>query len=173
MNSDERRNCMFREMRRKKQQLSEAECAQILERGKTGVLAVVGDGGYPYTVPVNYVYTGGKIYFHGAKTGHKIDAIKADGKVSFCVIDRDDVDAEKMTTLYSSVVLFGRARGLEDEGEIYRAAEVLGLKYNSDRAAVEAEIRREWSGLSCFEITIEHMTGKEGRELTLARQKQK
>ena len=163
---------MFREMRRKKQQLSEAECAQILERGKTGVLAVVGDGGYPYTVPVNYVYTGGKIYFHGAKTGRKIDAIRADGKVSFCVIDRDDVDAEKMTTLYSSVVLFGRARVLEYEGEIYRAAEALGLKYNSDRAAVEAEIRREWSGLNCFEITIEHMTGKEGRELTLARQKQ-
>ena len=71
------------------------------------------------------------------------------------------------------MVLFGRARVLEDEGEIYRAAEALGLKYNSDRAAVEAEIRREWSGLSCFEITIEHMTGKEGRELTLARQKQK
>lgn len=65
-----------------------------------------------------------------------------------------------------------RARVLEYEGEIYRAAEALGLKYNSDRAAVEAEIRREWSGLSCFEITIEHMTGKEGRELTLARQKQ-
>ena len=66
---------MFREMRRKKQQLADEECRSILERGKTGVLAVNGDDGYPYAVPVNYVFSNGKIYFHSALSGHKVDAI--------------------------------------------------------------------------------------------------
>ena len=68
---------MFREMRRFKQQLSEEECRHILKTEKRGVLAVNGDGGYPYTIPINYIYEeeSGKIYFHGAKEGHKIDAL--------------------------------------------------------------------------------------------------
>ena len=63
---------MFREMRRKKQALSLAECARILYRGTSGVLALSGDGGYPYAVPLSYVYAGDRIYFHCAKQGHKL-----------------------------------------------------------------------------------------------------
>lgn len=160
---------MFRSMRRGRQQLSEAEAAEILRTAKTGVLGVIGDEGYPYTVPVNFVYTEGKIYFHGAKAGHKFDAMKRNDKVSFCVIEKDDVVKEEFTTYFRSVILFGRVRILETEEELYHAAEVLGLKYNSDPEAVKQAIAKEWAGLSCMEITIEHMTGKEAIELTRMR----
>lgn len=162
---------MFREMRRFKQQLNEAETVEILKEGKTGILGVLGDDGYPYTVPVNYVYEDGKIYFHGAKSGHKQDAIAHCDKVSFCVIDKDDVVADELTTYFKSVIVFGRARVLETDEETFHAAEVFGLKYNEDRDRVDAEIRREWNALRCVEIVIEHMTGKEAIELTRARAK--
>ena len=66
---------MFREMRRKKQALSQEACSVVLEKGTSGVLAVSGDNDYPYAVPLSYVYDGEKIYFHCAKSGHKLDAI--------------------------------------------------------------------------------------------------
>lgn len=113
---------MFRAMRREKQQLSNREAVRILEEGKTGVLAVISENGYPYTVPLNYVYYDGKIYFHSAKSGHKIDAIRACDKVSFCVIFKDDVIKEKLTTAYESAIVFGRARILTEEQEIVEAA---------------------------------------------------
>lgn len=160
---------MFREMRRKLQQLPQEECERILREGKTAVLALAGDDGYPYAVPGNYVYDSGKIYFHCAKTGHKLDALRRCEKVSMCVVDRDDVAPERLATDYMSVIVFGRARILEDDEEIYRAVEVFGLKYNPDREAVRREIRREWDALCCVEITVDHMTGKEGKELARQR----
>lgn len=160
---------MFRPMRRSRQQLSNEETLAILAKGKTGVLGVIGEHGYPYTIPINYVYADGKIYLHGAKTGHKQDAIQSCDKVSFCVIEKDDVVAEELTTYFRSIVLFGRARKLEEEQEIFHAAEVLGLKYYSDKKSVEKEIKQEWNALSCIEITIEQITGKESIELTRAR----
>lgn len=156
-------------MRRKLQQLPQTERERILREGKTAVLALAGDDGYPYAVPVNYVYDGGKIYFHCAKTGHKLDALRRCEKVSMCVVDRDDVAPERLATDYMSVIVFGRARILEDDEEIYRAVEVFGLKYNPDREAVRREIRREWDALCCVEITVDHMTGKEGKELARQR----
>ncbi|MDO5145663.1 MAG: pyridoxamine 5'-phosphate oxidase family protein [Eubacteriales bacterium] len=156
---------MFRKMRRFRQQLPEEEVIEILEQENTGILSVVGDGGYPYTIPINYVYEDGKIYLHGAKEGHKVDAIKQCDKVSFCVIERDEVVPEKLTTKYRSVIAFGRARFLETEEDIFHAAKILSLKYYDDVDFIEKEIRREWNGLSCIEIKIEHMTGKEGLEL--------
>ncbi|MBS5063360.1 MAG: pyridoxamine 5'-phosphate oxidase family protein [Hungatella hathewayi] len=160
---------MFREMRRFKQQLPETEMIQILENGKTAVLGVSGDDGYPYTVPINYVYADGKIYFHQAKSGHKYDSMKRCGKVSLCVIEKDDVVAEEFTAYYRSVIVFGRARILETDEEIFHAAQVLSLKYYNDKDAVEKEIQKAWKALSCVEITIEHMTGKEAIELTRMR----
>ena len=156
---------MSREMRRKKQQLGSEETIAILKSGKTGILGVIGDEGYPYTVPVNYVYEDGKIFFHGAKAGHKFDAIRSCDKVSFCVIEKDDIVAEELTAYFRSAVVFGRARILEKEEEVFHAAEVLGLKYYDDKEFVDKEIRNEWKALSCVEIDVEHMTGKEAIEL--------
>ena len=100
----------FREMRRKRQQLAEEEIA-ILEKATTGTLALLGDNDYPYAVPISYVYHDGKLYFHSALTGHKVDAIRKCDKASFCVIEKDDVQPEKYTTFFRSVIAFGgRAR---------------------------------------------------------------
>ncbi len=156
---------MFREMRRKKQKLTEKHCLDILRRAKTATLALSGDDGYPYSVPVNFVYEDGKIYFHGAKEGHKIDALKNNTKVSMSIIDQEDVIEEELTTYFRSVILFGKARILQNDDEIYHAIETLGLKYNEDEIAVEKEIQREWKALCCIEITIEHLTGKQAIEL--------
>lgn len=160
---------MFREMRRIKQQLTEEESREILKTGETGILGLLGDEGYPYTVPVNYVYAGGKIYIHGAKTGHKVDAVRQCEKVSFCVIAQDDVIPERLSTDFRSVILFGRIRILETEEEIFRAAELLGTKYNPDKERVDQEIQRDWNGLCCMEITVEHLTGKESKNLMMQR----
>lgn len=159
---------MFRKMRRMKQQLSQEETVKILENGKTGILAVNGDDGYPYTVPLNYVYRDGKIYFHCAKEGHKFDAMMQSNKVSFCVIEKDDVVPEKLTTFFRSVVVFGVARLLEGD-ELVQAAYNLGMKYYEKEELVHKEIERGLHSLACFEITNEHMTGKEAIELTKQR----
>ena len=122
----------FREMRRKRQQLSEAECMDVLERNTSGVLAVLGDADYPYAVPLSYVYCDNKIYFHCAKSGHKLDAIKKCDKVSFCVIDQDLVVPEEYTTYFRSVIAYGQARIIEQEDEIRSALEKLAVKYYPD-----------------------------------------
>ena len=119
---------MFREMRRKNQELSREECLAVLDRGTSGVLAVHGEGGYPYAVPLSYAYADDKLWFHCARAGHKLDAIIRDPKVSFCVTDRDQVVPLEYTTYFRSVILFGRARVLEDPAEIRAALERLALR---------------------------------------------
>lgn len=155
---------MFREMRRSKQQLPREEIDRILENGKTGILAVNGDDGFPYAVPVNYVYKNGKLFFHGAKAGHKYDAMLRSNKVSFCVIDKDDVIAEKLATDYKSVIAFGFVRILEGE-ELEQAAYHLGIRYYNNDEVVREEIARHINALACFEISIEHIAGKRAIEL--------
>ena len=120
---------MFREMRRRRQALPEGECVAILERMTSGVLAVEGDGGYPYAVPLSYVYAGGKLYFHSAREGHKVDALRRNAKASFCVVERDEVVAEEYTTYFRSVVVFGQVRFVEEEREKLAALELLAEKY--------------------------------------------
>ena len=78
-------------MRRGRQALSEEQIDTILTRGSAGTLAVLGDGGWPYAVPLSYVYHNGRLYFHCATSGHKLDAVRACDKASFCVIDKNDV----------------------------------------------------------------------------------
>ena len=120
---------MFREMRRNKQMLSIDECIEILNRGTSGVLALSGDHGYPYAVPVSYVYCDSKLYFHSAKSGHKIDAIKKYSKASFCVIDQDNIIPEKYTTSFRSVIAFGKIHIIENETDIKKTIENLAKKY--------------------------------------------
>ena len=120
---------MFRPMRRIRQQLSLEECQAVLARGTSGVLALSGDEGYPYALPISYVYHDGKLYFHCAKSGHKLDAIRRESKVSFCVIDQDQIVPQEYTTYFRSVIAFGRMRILADGGEKRAAIEALSLKY--------------------------------------------
>ena len=157
---------MFRKMRRFKQQLTDEETVAVLERGKTGILAVLGDEGYPYTVPINYVYSDGTVYMHSAVTGHKIDAIRAYDKASFCVIDADDVVPADYSTNFRSVIAFGRVRIVEDEQEIMDSIRLLGDKYNPNQpAALDAEVAKSFKRLHMIALDIEHVTGKQSKEL--------
>lgn len=157
----------FRQMRRKKQQLTEEDSIAVLEKNSSGVLAVLGDGDYPYAVPLSYVYDDGAIYFHCAKSGHKLDAIEKCAKVSFCVVDQDMVVPEEYTTYFRSVIAFGQARILEDDKEIRDAIERLAKKYAPDDEEENRNyfIEKEYSLLCMVKIEIDHMTGKEAIEL--------
>lgn len=157
---------MFREMRRKTQSLSHAMCEEILRRATAGVLAVAGDDGYPYAVPLSYAYEDGRILFHGALTGHKLDAIAREDKVSFCVIDGDQVVPEEFTTYFRSVIAFGRARVLSSEPEKRQALEILADKYAPGLAETrDREIAGQAARTAVVEIVIEHLSGKEAIEL--------
>ena len=164
---------MFREMRRFKQALSEQECHAILKRGTSGVLALAGDEGYPYALPISYVYDDGKLYFHCAATGHKIDAIRRCEKTSFCVIDQDLVIPEKFTTYYRSVIAFGRVHILESDEEKMNAIRILARKYSGDQGAegIDREIGKDFANLCMLQFDIEHLTGKEAIELVRMKEK--
>ena len=152
---------MFREMRRKTQQLPDAETIKMLQTCTSGVLAAAGDEDYPYAVPLSFAYEDGKIYFHSARSGHKLDAIGRNEKVSFCVIQQDEVSEVEFTTHYRSAIVFGRARILTEDGEKRHAMECLVRKYSPalfDEG--QKEIDNDWNNLHAIEIAIEHMTGK-------------
>lgn len=160
----------FRAMRRSRQLLTEAEAVSILERNTHGVLSVLGDDGYPYGVPLSYAYSDGRLYFHGARDGHKLDAIAACDKVSFCVVDRDQVVPEEYTTYFRSAIAFGRARLVTDEAEKLRAVDLIAARYWPEHEAErQAAIDREFPAVGVIEMTIEHLTGKEAIELVRAR----
>ena len=158
---------MFRPMRRSAQTLDGGACVEILERGTSGVLAVAGDGGWPYAVPLSYAFDGEKLYFHCAREGHKLDAIRREARASFCVVDRDEVIPEEYTTYFRSVIVFGRVRVLENEAQMRAAIELLARRYFPQDSAENRRraIEREWAGLCMLEMDIEHMSGKEAIEL--------
>lgn len=155
---------MFREMRRGKQLLSKEDTAAVMNRCTNGVLACLGDEDYPYAVPLSYVYFNGKIYFHSAKAGHKIDAIMKNPKVSFSVIDEDTIVSEEYTTYFRSVIAFGRARIAEGD-ERLEAFKALVEKYSGNQQE-EAKHKKiaECTQSYIIAIDIEHITGKEAIE---------
>ncbi len=158
---------MFRQMRRKGQSLPEPLCEAVLKAATSGVLAVEGDDGYPYALPLNFVFDGDKIYFHCGKEGHKIDAVRRNPKASFCVIAQDRIVPEQYTSLYRSVIVFGKVRILGEAEEKRAAIEKLTAKY---APKIEAEARRAaidsgMSGLCMLALDIQHMSGKQARGL--------
>ena len=161
---------MFRNMRRFKQQLPQEEAEQILLSASSGVLALLGDDGYPYAVPLSYVYQDGRLYFHSAVEGHKIDAIRSCDRASFCVVAADDVIPARLTTQFRSVIAFGRVRLVEDEEEKLAAIRLIARRYAPGMTQQgEEEIRGSWNRMHLIALEIEHMTGKEARELMESR----
>ncbi len=160
----------FREMRRKRQQLSEEENINILKKSTSGTLALLGDNGYPYAVPISYVFSDGKLYFHSALSGHKVDAIRGCDKASFCVIDQDEVHAEKYTTFFRSVIAFGKIHIIEDAAEKLVTARMLGNRYNPNQEeALQKELENGISRMLMIRLDIEHLTGKEAIEIVRMR----
>lgn len=157
---------MFRELRRKNQCLSPEECIRILQETSYGVMALQGDDGYPYIVPLNHACMDGKLYFHGAVQGHKIDAIACCDKASYCVIDASDVDRENYSTRYRSVIAFGRVRVVQEDERKLHALRAIGDKFCPDTPEkTGAEIRGAIAHTAVLEFSMEHISGKESRAL--------
>ncbi len=159
---------MFRKMRRKNCELNLETAKKILREGNFGVLSLLGDENYCYGVPLNYAVEGNKIYFHSAKFGHKLDAIKNNEKVSFCVVDCHEVVVEEFTSYFTSAIAFGKIKILDDSEvkEKKIALELLADKYcsNANSEMREKELSRV-NAVSIFVLEIENLTGKAAREL--------
>ena len=162
----------FRPMRRIRQQLTDAENEQILQQGRSGVLAVLGDDGWPYAVPMSYVWLNGAVYLHCAFSGHKLDAITNCEKVSFCIVHQDEVVPEEYTTYYRSVIVFGNAKVLPDSDEGRFALAAMADKYHPTGAPEERtrRIDRQMPALRMIRIDPMHITGKQSIELTRKRE---
>ena len=123
-------------------------------------MAFHGEDGYPYAIPLDYYYDGERLYFHCAKEGHKLDALRADNRVSFCVMDEGFRKDGDWALNITSVVIFGRLRELTDRGEIIEKLRLLGNKYYPTEDEVEREIDRFLDRVCMLELTVDHMTGK-------------
>ena len=150
---------MYPKMRRFKQQLTNEECEKILREEPRGVLSMHGEDGYPYGIPIDFIFDEGKIYFHGAKTGHKIDALRADPRVSFCVYDEGYLKEGKQGLNIKSVIVFGRIRFIEDPEVTIDKSRKIGLKYDPPEM-VEDDVKRNAKIVQILELSIDHITGK-------------
>lgn len=155
---------MNHEMRRAKQRLPLDESLAILEKGSSGVLALW-DGEEPYAVPLSYVYHQGKLYFHCARAGRKLEAARVCPKASFCVVAADNVIPEKYTTAYRSVIVSGRLRIIEDEAEMVPALRLLAAKYNPLQGEVlDNKIAEGIPRMFMLELSADEISGKQGKE---------
>ena len=153
---------MFREMMRKKQQLTQEECIAILKNELRGVLSVLGDDDYPYGMPLNHFYceADGKIYFHSGKQGHKIEAMMRHNKVSFCVYDQGFRKDGEWALNIKSVIVFGHIELIEEQDKLYEIARLLSYKFTDDAKYIEREIKTAGPRTLMFALVPEHMTGK-------------
>lgn len=153
---------MFRKMRRFKQELTKEECIEVLKNEPRGILSVIGEDGYPYGMPMNYWYNekDGKIYFHGAKAGHKIDAIKNCDKVSFCVCDKGYRKEGEWALNIRSVIIFGTIKVVDDEDKKVEICSNLCRKFTDDEDYLKHELVHSGPAVMCLELEVEHMTGK-------------
>lgn len=151
---------MFRELTRRKQKLSGAECKEILKQEVRGVLAVNGDDGYPYALPINFYYNeaNNKIYFHSGKTGHKLDAIAGSDKVSFCVYDKGYHKDGHWSLNIRSVIIFGRIHIADDWADELMVD--FCKRFTDDMEYIYSEIEKFKNNTVVLCLEIEHMTGK-------------
>ena len=153
---------MFRPMRRFKQQLTEADCFAVLQTAKRGVLAVHGDDGYPYAVPLNFVFDAqtDTLYFHAAKEGHKLDAIRQNDKVCFTAWNDGYKQSGDWAWYVTSVVAFGKAEVIADDTARDKWLRALAAKYFPPEENVEADMARNAPRALVVAVRIEHMNGK-------------
>ena len=157
---------MFRPMRRKQKEIAISEAKKLLMTERRGVLAVNGDDGYPYAIPVNYIYDKKeeKIYFHGAKAGHKVDALKKNDKVCFTVYGNERVEEGDWAPYLQSTVVFGRCHLIENAAVTEEKVRAVAGKYYPNEEEIEVEMQKSGKAVQLYEITIEHISGKQIQE---------
>ena len=157
---------MFKQIRKKINEIDRNAAEALLQSNRRGILAMNGDNGYPYAIPINYFYEpeSEKIYFHGAKAGHKVDALKKDDKVCFTVYGNEKHEEGDWAPYLQSVVIFGRCHLIEDSGITEAKVRELAEKYYPTKEEIDAEIAADIKAVQLYEITIEHMSGKQIHE---------
>lgn len=157
---------MFRTIRKKKNEIDINAAEALLQCSRRGILAVNGDDGYPYAIPINYFYDreNQKIYFHGARAGHKVDALRACDKVCFTVYGNETIKEETWAPFMQSAVVFGRCHLVEDGTKAMELLKRFAMKYYPEEQMVDEEIAQAGKAVQVFEIEIEHMSGKEVQE---------
>ena len=156
----------FRQLLRKKQALSREECIALLESEPRGILSLLGDGGYPYGVPLNHYYRpqDGKLYFHGGLRGHRVEAAARCDKVSFCLMDQGTRTSGDWALTFRSVIVFGRLAPVEDPALLREVTEALSHKFTRDEAYIRHEIETSGPHTLLYALTIEHISGKRVHE---------
>ena len=156
----------FRPIRRKTREIDTESARKLLEEARRGVLAVNGDNGYPYAIPINFLYDREteKIYFHGARAGHKADALRACDKVCFTVYGNETIKKEAWAPFVQSTVVFGKCHLLENSQENMSILKKMAMKYYPEEALADQEIDTHGKAVQIYEIEIEHLTGKEIQE---------
>ena len=157
---------MFRPVKKKVNEISISSAKDLIKRSRRGILAVNGDNGYPYAIPINYLYDkeSQKIFFHGSKVGHKVDAIKKSDKICFTVYGNEQIKEETWAPYLQSAIVFGRCKLIEDEDRAMKVLIDFAMKYYPSVSMVEAEMKKAAKATQMFEITIEHISGKEVQE---------
>ena len=153
---------MFREMRRFKQQITTEECKKVLKEEKRAAFSVIGDDGYPYTIPINFYYDEADniIYFHGAKEGHKMDCLKQCDKASFCVMDKGFKKDGEWAVHYQSVIVFGKIKMVNDPDKVKEICTQLCLKFTNDQNYIDHELKYSGPSVQCFELIPDYISGK-------------
>lgn len=155
---------MFREMRRIKKKLTQEEAVQVLKDASRAVLSVTGEDGYPYGVPVNFLYEAGHIYFHTAKEGMKMDCMRTHPKVCLTAWDAGyKLPGDWAWTLHS-VVVFGHVHFIDEEKEKIRLLTDLARKYFPNEEEIMETLQRSKNGCLIGCIDIDHITGKKIHE---------
>lgn len=156
---------MFRKLQRTNKELTADECISILKKEKRGVLSVVGDGGYPYGMPMNHYYAeDGNIYFHSGKGGHRLDALKNSAKASFCVYDNGEKNANDWALTVKSVIVFGNVEITDDASVIADISARLSRKFTDDEAYIKNEIEQFAHETLILKLIPEHICGKRVEE---------
>lgn len=155
---------MFRPLRRSNRQLENDKVIALLKNEKRAVLAVHGENDYPYAVPINYIYdeNTNKIYFHGASAGQKYDALMKENKVCFTVYGNEQYKDNDWAPYMQSVVIFGKCNKVEENKLDY--LRLLAKKYYPSDEEIEKEINLAGKIVQVFEITIDHICGKQIQE---------
>jgi len=165
----EKKGCiiMFRPIRKVKNEISVEEAKELLKSERRGVLSVNGDDGYPYAIPINFYFNEeeNKIFFHGARAGHKVDSLKKDDKVCFTVYGNEQIKKQEWAPFMQSAVVFGRCHMIADRDEVLKRVREFAIKYYPNMDLVNEELKDSGNAVRMFEITIEHISGKQIQEI--------
>ena len=161
-----RTHFMFRELTGKSKQIANEECLELLTKETRGILAVNGEHGYPYAMPMNHYYHAedGCIYFHCGKSGHRLDSLMRSDKVSFCVCEQGYRPEGEWAYNVRSVIVFGRIGIIEDRKEIIAITAALCHKFTQDENYIRNEIEQFWKETLLLKLTPEHICGKRVKE---------